>query len=79
MTEINKRTNIREEMLIRQNGTEKGTHRSKGGRDVEDQYDDIDVLTDEKKKKQLMNALSGGNDLKQKLLKIAPSAPKLEL
>lgn len=51
VTEINKRTNIREEMLVRKTGLEKGTNRGKTGKDMEDHYDDIDVLTDEKKKK----------------------------
>ena len=79
VTEINKRSSIREDMLIRNNGIERGKTRGKGGKEVEDNYEDIDVLTDEKKKKQLMSALSGNDQFKQKLLKVAPSAPKIEL
>ena len=57
MTEVNKRTNIREEMLVRNNGgLEKGKTRGKGGKEITDHYDEVDVLTDERKRKQLINA-----------------------
>ena len=57
MTEVNKRSNIREEMLVRNNGgLEKGKSRGKGGKEIVDHYDEVDVLTNERKKKELMNA-----------------------
>jgi hypothetical protein len=52
MTEVNKRSNIREEMLVRNNGgLEKGKTRGKGGKEIIDHYDEVDVLTDETKRK----------------------------
>jgi hypothetical protein len=77
VTEINKRSSIREDILIRNN--DRNGNRGKGGRDPEDNYEDIDVFSDEKKKKQLISALSGNDEYKQKLNKVAPSAPKIEL
>ena len=54
MTEVNKRTNIREEMLVRNNGgLENGKNKagSKGGKEIIDHYEEVDVLSDARKRK----------------------------
>ena len=64
VTEINKRSNIREEMLIRNKSSVGANGKSKGGQDVESRYEDIELFTDDKKKKQLMNAFQSNDEIK---------------
>ena len=54
VTEINKKSNIREEMIMKSKKKGGGGGTSKDSRS---EYEGIEVLTDEKKKKQLLNAL----------------------
>lgn len=63
-------------MLQKDKSSKKTT---KHGKIDEETYNDIDVLTDEKKKKQLIHAFSNNEDIKQKLLTVLNTAPKLEL
>jgi hypothetical protein len=58
-------------MLVRNSG---GRLNGKGGRANEDKYENIDVLSDKNKKKQFMQDLAGGDELKLKLQKLAASA-----
>ena len=44
-----------------------------------DDYDDVDILTNSNKKQFIMNALQNNEEQKQKLMKVANKAPKLEL
>lgn len=52
MTEVNKRSNIREEMLIKSNGQRRS---EKGGFDVDNPLDSIDVLSNSEKRQNLAN------------------------
>ena len=61
ITEINKRSNFREDVLKSDKALKKN---AKTGKIEEDNYNDIDVLTDEKKKKQPIHAFSGSEDIK---------------
>lgn len=56
MTEINKRAHIQEDMLIKQNSKQRdnsavlGVSHSQTNKHYDDHYDEIDILTNQKKK-----------------------------
>lgn len=63
MTEVGKKANFKEEMLVRQSNV--GS--AKGGKPNDAFFENVDVLSDSNKKKQFMQDLAGGDELKLKL------------
>jgi hypothetical protein len=77
LTEINKKANVREDMLVREGM--RSSAKSKGGKDNDGFYENVDILTDSKKKLQLLQDLTGDDELRAKLQQLVPTSMKLEL
>ena len=60
---MNKTNNIRDDFLVKG----KEGRREKGGIDKDDRNDEIDIFSNQNKKKQIMEALQGNEELKKKL------------
>ena len=60
---MNKTNNIRDDFLAKG----KEGRREKGGIDKDDRNDEIDIFSNQNKKKQIMEALQGNEELKKKL------------
>ena len=71
LTEVNKKSNIREEMLIKNRESFDQRSKRKGGKDVDSHLESIDVLSNSDKRQELANSLQGNKEYKAKLAKVA--------
>ena len=63
ITEINKRSNIREDMLIKNRESNKYGN-TKSGKDVDNHLESIDILSNSEKRQAIVNSFQGNQEYK---------------